>query len=190
MTDKGYDPFSYGRLQGAPNNKAGGGSDTPEDLLFTASSATPTSVQARDSSWDPPEDTSAEFKSVDFGADILGEQPAAARTAAAPAKPRANAASADEKAPVRPVGTAAVVTARAPTPGRGTVKAPRSQPVVTPMPLPSRGGIVVVAPLLILVAGMAVAAWFQFGRQNAVFAGIAGALSLALGGVAWFGLKR
>lgn len=204
MTDKGYDPFSYGQLrmnQGAATGATGAEpraarEEAPEDILFTPSAATPAAASSYDSSWDPPAEPVNEFQG-DFGADVLGERgggkavvkpkPAVARPAAQPATQPAAKVEPTRAAPsrVQPAGEAGEAR-----PAPRPAAKPRVVPAVVPIMAPSRGGIVVVAPLLIVLAGGAGAAWLHFGRQNTVMAGIAAALSLAIGGIAWFGLRR
>jgi len=60
---------------------------------------------------------------------------------------------------------------------------------IRPIELPARKGAMAV-PVLVVAAGGGVAAWLYYVRLNPVLAAIAGALSLALAGVALIGLKR
>lgn len=204
MTDKGYDPFGYGQVKLAAQK--GPGAESPEDLLFAPTTRTEghkePRIEARDASWDPPpaETLAGGAASVDFGADILGERNTTAsgiRRAAAPATKAAAVAApapaigkAAAKASERPQRGAEV---QAPAPTRA-VGAPERRgpviPVASPITMTGPRQRPVVAPLLVLVAGGAGAAWLQFGRQNPVMAGIAAALTFGIAGIVWFGLER
>jgi hypothetical protein len=198
MTDKGNDPFGYGQVRT-------GASDSPEDILFAGGGAS-AKADPRDTAWDPPSNTATELGKIDFGAEVLGERgaPVKARAnsgvsrlmgAPAPAAPAKASTPAKTAAPAAamaaPIGAAigAAATQRAPS-GIAKVAQPVQKPVpIRPIELPARKGAMAV-PVLVVAAGGGVAAWLYYVRLNPVLAAIAGALSLALAGVALIGLKR
>lgn len=191
MTDKGYDPFGYGQVRTAASN------DSPEDILFAGGGAT-AKADPRDASWDPPSNAAAtELGKIDFGAEVLGERAAAPARAnsgvtrlmgsPAPAAQTKPVAAQAKAAAAASANQAVVPTQRAPS---GIAKVSQHKPMpIRPIELPARKGAMMV-PLLVVAAGGGAAAWLYYVRLNPVLAGIAGALALALAGVAWIGLKR
>ncbi|MGE3172944.1 MAG: hypothetical protein AB7O97_10000 [Planctomycetota bacterium] len=212
MTDKGYDPFSYGQVPIASGGaKTDAMAESPEDMLFQSSA--PARAGGADSDWDPPPSFqgggATEF---DFGADILGEQGRRPGTAAAAAsagagsapartlpstpKPRPATALPERQASPQSVPSRGGQAGAAPRQVRPQATRParrpqQDQPIVTPiLPAPKTGPLAMLMPAFVLAGGEGAAMWLHFGMHNTVMAGLAAALGLALAGVTWFALRR
>lgn len=203
-----YDPLRYGQIR-TGDRPAAAIDESPEDYLFSAPRAVAQEPAGRDrggerdTSWDPP----AEADGPGTGQSAAG----APAPAAAPAAPRSvppKAARALEDRAWMEVASSLGATAQkgASGPGRslagatgGAAAAPRaarpvarvehvSQPAL--MPRPGRRPVTVVLPATVLGSGGTAALWLWEYAGNPVMAGIAGALGVVVGTMAWFWTRR
>ncbi|GAB4148281.1 MAG: hypothetical protein Fur0037_16590 [Planctomycetota bacterium] len=193
-----YDPFGYGSVQFGKDVEGQAAAESPEDMLFSDSALPPgnaagdpgSAFGARDGAWDPLEASPGAgglVQAEEFGAEILGEVAAPARSVSSMRPP---ALSSPARQGIEPPGP------QEPWSPPAAVSCPQPGSVVIPArglrPGPVRrppGVFSVVLPSAILALGSAGTAWLHLIVHNPVMAALAGAITLVVSAIAWLSLR-
>lgn len=191
-----YDPFAYGEVRLAANQKNGGPPPDADDLLFDPGEATKQGPPP-DTNWSlvseqdeaepmPPPDSAA---AIAFGSEILGEEPCVDSIYGEPAAGYAadeDLAAAPEPAP--PDQAREVRRRPLPLPSAKPIAAAKRRKRATPRRR-SRPILAAIVPLMLCAGGGIGASWFWVMQYNPVLAGILGAATVVSSLFSWLLLR-
>lgn len=191
-----YDPFAYGEVRLAANQKNGGPPPDADDLLFDPGEATKQGPPP-DTNWSlvseqdeaepmPPPDSAA---AIAFGSEILGEEPCVDSIYGEPAAGCAadeDLAAAPEPAP--PDQAREVRRRPLPLPSAKPIAAAKRRKRATPRRR-SRPILAALVPLMLCAGGGIGASWFWVMQYNPVLAGILGAATVVSSLFSWLWLR-